>query len=452
VLGAPHILADRAGPGKLRIACIGVGGQGRNDLSNFLEENIVALCDVDDKAMDDTRRLISQRAPGSNVGAIKTYSDYRMMFDQISKQLDAVLIATPDHQHAVPTLMAMVRGLHVYVEKPLAKTIEEARLLTEAAKKYKVITQMGNQGHSNEGLRVLCEYLWAGAIGNVRETYSWGPRGRGGVGGRPPALPVPPGLHWDEWIGPAPYRDYHEGLHPNYWRSWWEFGSGSVGDWGCHNLDGAYVALKLHEVQPTSVEAIMQVGGSQERYPVANAVCWTFPARVNMPPVKVHWYDGFKQLGPPPFEQNIPPIAVELAKKLGRLKTNTTPSRLAAFDDNGGTIYVGEKGVMFSEAYTRSCRILPEEAHQKFPRPARTLPRIKGTHHANFIQACKEGKPAVSDFCYAGPMTEFVFLALLAERAGLGQKVEWDSNTMQCTNIPALNALIRRPNRKGWEL
>ena len=408
---------------------------------------------MDNAALVEAKKLIAAQAPAVNVAKIQTFSDYRKMFGAIGKQLDAVVIATPDHQHAGPALMAMDLGLHVYVEKPLAKTIEEVRRLMAAAKKHKVVTQMGNHGHSFAGLRVVCEFLWAGVIGNVLETYSWGPRGRGGVGGRPDPQPVPPGLDWDGWIGPAPFRPYNEAYHPNNWRSWWDFGSGSAGDWGTHNLDGAYTALKLAEVEPTSVEALMQVGGSKERYPVANAVCWTFPARGTMPAVKVHWFDGFKRIGPPPTEQNIPPIALEWAKKLNLIKKSPQTGLISsAFNGDGGTIYVGDKGALYSEPYTRSIRLLEPKT---FTPPRRTLPRIKGTHFENFLQACKAGKPemAVSNFDYAGPMTEFVLLALLAEKAGVGQKVVWDSQQMRCVNIPALNALVKRPvNRPGWGL
>jgi predicted dehydrogenase len=444
VFGLPNILSSQAGPGKLRIAFIGIGGQGRVDLSNLAEENVVGLCDVDDKAYELTRKYLAEKRPDMDLAKAQTFTDYRRMFDRLEKQLDAIFIATPDHQHAKATMMAMERGLHVFVEKPMAKTIDEIRRLTAAAKKFKVITQMGNQGHSNEGLRALCEFIWAGAIGHVLETYSWGPRGRGGVGGRLPTKPVPAGLHWDEWIGPSPYRDYHDDLHPNNWRSWWDFGSGSLGDWGCHNLDASYMALKLDQRQPTCVEALVQIGGSEERFPVGNVVRWAFPAQGGLPPVKVNWYDGFKVIGSPPSVPhtvpNKPPIALEWEKKGIKIS------------GDGGTILVGDKGVMYAYPYTQTFRILTEKPGEKFKPPPKTLPRVRGTHIANFLQACKTGKPAVSDFSYAGPMTEFVFLGQLAERAGVGKKVEWDAANMCCTNMAELNRIVKRLERKGWEL
>jgi hypothetical protein len=375
------------------------------------------------------------------------------MFDAMHKDIDAVFIAVPDHHHATAAMIAMSLGKAVYLEKPMAHSIDEVRRLTAAARKYKVVTQLGNQGHSGEGIRRLCEYIWAGAIGNVTETYSWAPTGRGGVGGRLPTKPVPPGLHWDEWIGPAHYRDYHERLHPGAWRTWWEFGDASVGDWGCHNLDGPYTALRLGA--PAGVEALEQEGGSEERYPLVNAIRWDFPARTTrngqMPPVKVYWYDGYRKNTDPSIKdedgktakriQNRPPIVAELEKKYGR-----------DFKD-GGTIYVGDKGIMFSDNWTKSARIVPEEKQRAFPVPPKKLPRVKGTHQIDFLRACKDGHKPSSNFDeYAGPLNEIVLLGCLAIKAGVGKRVEWDSVKMTCPNFPELDRLIRREHRQGWEL
>ena len=372
------------------------------------------------------------------------------MFDKIHKDIDAVFIAAPDHHHAVASLIAMQLGKHVYCEKPMAHSIGEVRLMMETARKYKVVTQLGNHHHSSESVRRLCEYIWAGAIGNVTETYSWARTGRGGIGGRLPAQPVPAGLHWDEWIGPAAYRDYHEKLHPKLWRSWWEFGDGSVGDWGCHNLDGVFMALKLGS--PTSVEALEQIGGSDERYPFANVLRWNFPARGDMPPVKVHWYDGFRGTvealakldeNDPVGEHNRPPIVAEIEKKYGRKLTD------------GGAIFVGDKGILVTGNYCESPRLVPEEKQRSFPAPPKTLPRVKKglTHYTDFLRACKEGGvPPSSHFDYGGPLTEIVLLGCLAERAGVGKHVEWDAEKVEVTNLPELNRLVRREYRKGWEL
>ena len=414
--GVPALLADPSPNSKLATAVIGVGNQGKVSVTAAVTERMVAMVDVDESYVGKSMEFIADRSPETKTSAIKVYHDYRKLFDEMARQIDVVFVAVPDHHHAVAAMTAIRLGKHVYVEKPLAHSIEEVRRLMAAARQHKVVTQMGNQGHSNEYVRVLCEYLDAGAIGAVTETYSWAPTNRGGVGGRLPTKPVPAGLHWDEWIGPAAYRPYHEKLHPQDWRSWWEFGDSSVGDWGCHNLDGAFMALKLG--LPTSVESLKQHYGSKERYPLWNVIRWNFPARGNRPPVKVHWYDGYFGLTESAahdetagYPQNRPPIVEELEKKYGRkLK-------------NGGTIYVGTEGVMSTGNYSEGPRIIPEEKHKAFPKPAKTLARVRksgipgvGAHQADFLRACKEGYQPASTFSYAGPLSEVVLLGCLAMR------------------------------------
>ena len=448
LFAVPNVLAAPSPNSKLATVVIGCANQGLASVNSAVTERLVALVDVDDALMGKTLKWIDENAPETKTSTIKRYYDYRKMFDEIHKQVDAVFVATPDHHHAVATMMAIKLGKPVYVEKPLTHSIDETRQLVAAARQYKVATQLGNQGHSGEGIRRLCEYIWAGAIGNVTETHSWAPTGRGGKGGVLPTQPVPAGLHWDEWIGPAAFRDYHDELHPQAWRSWWEFGDGSVGDWGCHNLDGPFMALRLG--RPTSVEVLDQYGGSSERFPLRNTIRWNFPARGAMPPVKVHWYDGYADDFDPTTKddnaeaalaaQNRPPIVAELEKKYGRsLK-------------NGGTIYVGDKGVMHTGNYCGSPRILPEEQHRATPVPAKTLERVRGTHQDDFMRACKDGKPACSNFDYSGPLTEMVLLGCLAEKAGPGKTVVWDAAKMQCPGMPELDPLIRRKYRPGWTL
>jgi predicted dehydrogenase len=449
-LHTPALLAERSPNSKLGTVVIGVVNQGKPAVSAACTERLLALVDVDEKHLAQAKQFIGQQYPDVQTSGIREFYDYRKMFDEMHKDIDAVFIAAPDHHHAVATLTAMKLGKHVYCEKPLAHSIGEVRAMMETARKCKVITQMGNHHHSSESVRRLCEYIWAGAIGNVLETYSWARTGRGGVGGRLPTEPVPPGLHWEEWIGPAAFRDYHDKLHPKLWRSWWEFGDGSVGDWGCHNLDGAFMALRLGS--PTSVEALELVGGSRERFPFANVVRWNFPARGDMPPVKVHWYDGFRGTiealskldeNNPEGDHNRPPIVAELEKKYNRKLSD------------GGIVFVGDKGVMAAGNYCEGPRILPEEKHQAFPVPAKTLPRVKKglTHYTDFLRACKDGgQLPCSHFDYAGPLTEMVLLGCLAVRAGVGQKVEWDSAAVKCPNLPELEPLVNRQYRKGWEL
>lgn len=446
--GAPAFLADPAPNSQLATAVIGCANQGISSLSAAAGERLVALVDVDDSHLGKARQFLAEQYPAVKWPSIKTWFDYRRMFDRMHGQIDAVFVATPDHHHATAAMMAIKLGKHVYVEKPMAHTIGATRQLTEAARQYKVITQMGNQGHSGEGVRRLCEYIEAGAIGNLLETHSWAPTGRGGTGGKLPARPVPDGLHWDEWIGPAPYRDYHAELHPQDWRSWWDFGEGSIGDWGCHNLDGPFMVLGA--ANPASVEAIRQEGGSEERFPLLNVIRWEFPRRGGGKPIQVSWYDGYASGFDPKLKdeepetairfQNRPPIVAELEKKYGRqLK-------------NGGTIYVGDKGVMYTGNYAGSPRIIPEQEHRAFPVPERKMPRVKGTHQDDFLRACKDGQPSCADFSYSGPLTEMVLLGCLAIKAGTGRKVEWDSRSLRSANLPELNSLVRREHRKGWEL
>ena len=448
LFAAPALLADSSPNSKLATAVIGVANQGISSINAAVTERLVAMVDVDETLMGSTMKWIGEHAPEMKTSSIKTFHDYRKMFDRVHKEVDAVFIAVPDHHHAVAAMIAMRLGKHIYVEKPLAHSIDDCRRMAAAARKYKVVTQLGNQGHSGESIRRLCEYIWAGAIGGVTATYSWAPTGRGGTGGRLPAKPVPAGLHWDEWIGPAAFREYHDELHPRMWRTWWEFGGGSVGDWGCHNLDGPFTALKLGA--PRSVEALERFGGSGERFPLRSTIRWDFPARGDQPPVKVYWFDGYaddfdpKRKDDEPEEalkaQNRPPIVAELEKKMGRNFRN------------GGTIYVGEKGLMYTGNYGGSPRMLPEEAHRAFPRPKKVLARVKGTHQMDFLRACKEGYQPSSHFDYAGPLTEVALLGCLAERVGPGKKVEWDAEKMTSPSHPELEPLIRREYRKGWEV
>jgi predicted dehydrogenase len=345
--------------------------------------------------------------------------------------MDVVLIATPDHNHAPAAIRAIQLGKHTFVQKPLAHNIYECRTLAEAARKNKVHTQMGNQGHCGEGYRRLCEYIWAGAIGNVTETHSILGRSFGGSGGRPASKPVPEGVHWDEWLGPAPYRDYHDGLHPFSWRSWRHFGAGTLGDMACHVMDGIFWALKLGQAKTYTIECLARKGGSEEMFPQDNVLRWEFPARGNMPAVKVHTYDNTGQK-----PQFIKELEAKNARKL---------------DD--GTLYVGDKGYMWTGTYGDGVRIIPEEKHQAFKAPDPKIPRVKGGPVGDLLQAVRGGTAPCSNFAdYSGPFTEFVLSGQLAMFAGPGKKVEWNVADMKCTNLPDLNKHVKRQYRKGWEV
>jgi predicted dehydrogenase len=435
----------------LRVAVIGCGGRGITLLPEACKERVVALADPDRRQLDAALGAIRKADPQADAAAVRTYGDYRKLFDELGKELDAVIVATPNHHHALPALLAMRLGLHAYVEKPLALTIGEARQLAEEARRHGVVTQMGQHGHACEGARRLCEYVWAGAIGQVREVICWSDRANGlPAGGRPSARPAPEGLDWEQWLGPAPFRDYHEGLHRHSWHRWRDFGNGSIGNMGSHIIDPAYWALKLGS--PSAVELEEVRGGDDECWPVGARIRWDFPAREGLDPVKLYWYDGLAKGQAYGQEtigaidcvaraaQNRPPLLVELEKQYGR-----------DFGDNG-SLLVGDKGLMTIGPFGDGCRLVPEEAHRAFPKPAATLPRVKGTHQSDFFRACRGGAPACANFDYSEPLAEIVLLGDIAMRAGAGCRVEWDGPAMRCSNQPALDRYLKAEYRDGWKI
>lgn len=401
---------------KLNIAGVGIGGRGAGDLHEVGTENIVALCDVDDKYAAKT----FEKYPNA-----KRYRDFRKMLDT-QKDIDAVIVATPDHTHAVVAMTAIKMGKHVYCEKPLAHSIYEIRRLTEAAREAKVATQLGNQGQASEGTRLVCEYIWDGAIGPVREVHSWcnRPISPRGIDRPKETPPVPKTLDWDLWLGPAPQRPYHPCYLPFTWRGWWDFGSGVLGDIGCHQFAPIFRALKLG--YPTSVEACSS-GVNSETAPLASIIRYDFPAREGMPALKLTWYDGGL----------MPARPDELEEGL----------RFGQADDN---LYIGDKGKMLDY------RLLPESRSKEYGKPPTVLPRSPG-HHKEWIQACKGGEPAGSNFDISGPLAEVVLLGNVALRMGQqlyekGLKLYYDGPNMKVTNLPEADKYIRSEYRDGWTL
>jgi predicted dehydrogenase len=403
--------ADR----KLRIACVGSGGQAGTDINGVSSENIVALCDVDFARAEGMFKRFS--------GA-KRYKDYRQMLVEMDDQIDAVTVTTPDHTHFPVAMMAISMGKHVYVQKPLAHTVAEARAMTEAARKHQVITQMGNQGHAKEGARMVREWVQAGAIGDVREVYFWTNRPIWPQGIDRPAQsgPAPATLDWNRWLGVAPERPYNPCYLPFNWRGWWDFGCGALGDMGCHIMDAAFWALDLK--YPTSVEAVSSPVNN-ETAPSWSVITYEFPARGSMPPVKVVWSDGGK----------LPPRPKELE-----------PNRQLP---RGGQLIVGDKGtIMDTSDYCESPRLIPEEKMREFipNRPPPTIPRVPGgSPYQEWIRGCKGGPMPGSNFDYSGPLTEMVLIGNLAIR--LGKRIEWNGRDMVCANDPQANALVRKPYR-----
>ena len=421
-LGAP---GQTPPGGKLNIAVVGLGWMGSKNVQTCANENILALCDVDHAFAAPSFKAYPKAA---------VYKDYRVMLEK-QKDIDAVLIATPDHTHAVIAMAAMQAGKHVFCQKPLTHDIHESRMLAKAAKEAGVVTQMGIQGHSAEGLRLICEWIWAGAIGTVREVDAWcglsySPHGHSWwsspLSDRPKeGMPVPADLDWDLWLGPAAERPYHSGYHPMVWRCWWDFGCGMMGDRGAHTLDSVKSALKLGA--PTSIEGSGIVGGNAEVHPDKAVVVYQFPEREGFPPLKLTWYEG----QPPPR-----PKELEEGREL-------------AYD--GGVLFKGDKGTIMCGVYGDSPRLIPETAMKAYQRPEKTLPRIKGCHEQNWIDAIKNGTKASADFSYSGPLTELALLGNLAKRYP-NQKLLWDNELMKVTNLEAANEWVRRPYRKGWSL
>ena len=422
-LAGPRILSARSPNEKLNIACIGAGGRGGAHVQSALGENLVALADVD--------RLHLEKAAEKATRAA-AFTDYRKMFDKMHKDIDAVVVATPDHTHAHATMTALRLDKHVYTEKPLAHSIFEARAMAAEAAKRKLATQMGNQGHAEEGYRLLCEWIWDGAIGDVREAHAWTDRPAGwwpqGVD-RPKAQPVPARLDWDLWLGPAPQRPYASGYHPSRWRGWFDFGTGALGDMGCHIMDGAFWALKLVSPERVSVESSDHNGDS---YPAWSVVTWHFGPRDKMPACKLVWHEA-KRLPPP---------------ELAHLRPKGGGRPAEKYPDNG-SLFVGDKGAILI-SHGGGPRLIPEQRMKDYKRPDKTIPRSNGGHWTEWVRACKGGRAAMSHFGYSGPLTEMVLAGCLAQRAN--REILWDAKAMKVTSVPEADAYVRPEYRKGWDL
>jgi predicted dehydrogenase len=394
---------------KLNIAVIGVAGRGGGNLAGVSTENIVALCDVDANNLDQAAKNFPQA---------KTYSDFRKMLEELDKQIDAVVVSTPDHTHAPAGVMAMKMGKHCYCEKPLTWSVHEARTMAELAKQNNLVTQMGTQIHAGDNYRRVVELVQAGAVGPVREVHVWA--GASYSGGQTPTdtPPVPESLDWDLWLGPAPQRPYHPAYVPFKWRGWKDFGNGGLGDFYCHYCDLAFWALKLRH--PTTVQA---EGPPVAEYPDATPpwliVRYGFPEREGLPAVNLTWYDGGKR---PPIqkEQNLP-------------------------DWGSAVLFVGEKGMLLADYGRRM--LLPEAKFADYQPPEPSIPNSIG-HHKEWIEACKTGGPTTCNFDYSGALTEAALLGTVSYRTG--SPLQWDAANLRATNCPAAEAWVYRKYREGW--
>ncbi len=467
---------------KLNIAAIGAGGRGASNIGGCSTENIVALADPDSTRAAQTFQRFEKAT---------RYADYRRMLDKEGGGIDAVTISTPDHMHATAAIACMERGKHVYVEKPLTRTIWEARLLAEAAARYKVATQMGNQGYSNEGARLAAEIIWSGEIGNVTEVHAWTnrPSWPQGIDKLPAEEKVPDTLDWDVWLGPASMRPYSPAYLPFNWRGWFDFGCGALGDMACHILGAPNVALRL--TAPTAIEVLKQEGQNPYTFPKKSVTRFEFPARGSMSALTLFWYDAatgpayrpvgiaesepliggagafgsggtmFGGGGPlggpggPGFRQGVPggapggvPGGVPGQGPQGR-GGGRPGGGFGGGAGSNGAVFVGDKGILTTDTYAANVRLLPEGRHKEYKLPPQFLTRSPG-HHRDWIRACKGGERSCSDFSLAGPFTEWILLGVVALR--VEGKLEWDSAKMKFANSAEANQYIRAKPRKGWQI
>ncbi len=354
------------------------------------------------------------------------------MFDEMERGIDAVLVATPDHTHAVAAMAAIKRGKHVYCEKPLAHSVHEVRQLMQAAREHNVVTQLGNQGHSFDSIRDFCEWIWDGAIGNVHTVHATCAAVNSGIdqlSQLKQVHPVPPTLEWDLWLGPAQVRPYHPAYLPGVWRGWMPFGNGTVGDWLCHVVDPVFWALDLGS--PSTIVAQVKdydFKTQGDAFPKGDVITYEFPAKGKRGPVTLHWYSGTERMPrPPELEPDEKPVEI-------------------------GAVVVGDKGsIMYGSHGAGGVRIIPDAKQEAYTRPKKTLPRGL-EHHRDWLEAIRNGKKAGSDFAnYGGPLTELAMLGVIAIKLA-GTKLEWDADRVRFSNNPAANAWLTPPYRAGWTL
>lgn len=411
------------------MALVGFGpGQAQHAATEAARENVVAVCDIDTRQSDAVLKgLLGKQI---DLGGARRFQDFRRMLDAMGKEIDAVVVTVPDHSHFPIAMACMQAGKAVMVEKPLTHTVWESRELQKAADHYGVVTQMGNQGRTTEGIRLAREWTQAGVLGEVREVVATGPVLDRTWFRRPDALPVteepiPDGLDWDLWLGTAQHHPYNHRYHPRWWRGWWDFGSGGLGDWGAHTLEAPWWALDLGAPAAVSAEV---ANPNPVHVPDGGAVVtYEFPARGALPPVTLKWYEGPGMPLPADFGG-------------GEL-----PGGRAMF-------MLGSKATLMNGGRPDSPRIIPEAKMQELEGslPPKTIPRVQGGPHQEFFRAVKgEGPPPGSQFAHAGPLTEFLLLGVIAMRTG--KRLEWDAKNFRITNAPELNCLLRNEPRPGWD-
>jgi predicted dehydrogenase len=427
---------------KVNVAIVGCGGQGRTNMSSLFKESdaqIIAVADpIEHHNLDafyfkgeagrlpvkaEIEKFYSGKTPNFKVA---DYEDFRVMLEK-EKSIDAILCATPDHQHAYVSVTSMRQGKHVYCEKPLTHNVWEAREVARVAIETGVATQMGNQGHAQEGIRQTCELIWAGAIGEVRELHGWtsATRWNKGYNGRPAEEPVPKGVNWDLWIGAREPRPYSSDYSPVRWRDFWDFGTAPIGDFFCHTFDAPFWALDLRE--PLSIEATGVEEIDTYIAPPGGIYTYHFGARGSKPPVKFTWYEGGLR---PPLPDGLDPDD--------------------QLDGSGnGNLFIGDKGMITCPSWGGKPTLMPGSKFDNYQPPPKTLPRSKG-HHREWLTACKGGPPAGSNFTYGAALVEVGLLGLVAMR--LQKKIYWDARAMKFTNAPEADKYLKESYRAGWEI
>ena len=424
---------------RINIACIGVGGKGDSD-SNAAAEcggNIVAICDVDQNTLEKKGKQFAQA---------KRFQDYRKLLDQMGKDIDAVTVSTPDHNHGVAAMRAMKMGKHCFCQKPLTQTVYEARAMRQLAAEKKLATQMGNQGSAESGLRRAVEVVQAGVIGKPLELHVWTNRPVWPQGLDRPAGsdPVPPNLDWDCWLGPAALRPYKKDVYHTFnWRGWYDFGTGALGDMACHTVNMPFRALKLG--YPSVVECEIDSRVYPETFPLTSRIRFEFPEREGLPPLKFWWYDGNPSNSLKPLRPEAD-VTKEIVATMGALPVAGAlivgdKGKLFSPDDYGARFFVAMKGQeeMVAGDKHEACKAVPQ-----------IIPRSPG-HMQEWFRMMKDGTPAYSNFDVAAYLTEIILLGCVALRVGEGRRMDWDGPNMKSTNLPEAAQFVRRNNRKGWE-
>lgn len=439
LFAGPAIVRGQNLNSKIRLAGIGVGGKGASDLAGAAAcgVEIVALCDVDENSLN---------AAAANYSGAAKFRDFRKMLEQMDKEIDAVTISTPDHVHGVASIMAMKMGKHIYCQKPLTQTVWESRMMRDVAREYKIVTQMGNQGSAEPGLRRGVEVIQAGVIGAPLELHVWSNRPKWPQGmDRPEGEdPVPAELNWDLWLGPAEYRPFKKDVYHRFnWRGWADFGTGALGDMACHGVNMPFRALKLG--YPTRVECEISSRLYKESFPLTSRVRFDFPEREGLPPLKFWWYDG-----PPSADFRPLRPDADLTKEIVAWRRRLPES---------GALIIGEKGRAFlPDDYGATCHLMLEgeekftsvERHEACQAIPQSIPRSPG-HYQEWVDAMKGGPPAYSNFEIAAYLNEIILLGSMVQRLGEGRPMDWDGPNMKSTNIPEASELVKRNYRKGWE-